>query len=374
MNDTVKTWASAFSAAALLACGSGLVASFFFNGAVAGQFLALSLALLAMRMQVSVHGKTFAFTFWVLAFVAQAFSFPTVFQDWPTGPAKNYIAPLIQVIMFGMGTTLSLGDFARVLLLPKSVAIGMSLQFLVMPLVGFLLAYAFGFSPEIAAGVILIGSCPGGVASNVIAYLARADVALSVTLTACSTLMSPLMTPLAMGLLADSQVEVSFVKMMGTILEITIAPIVAGLIVSYFLQWMRWRGPWLDQILSAIAMFAICVVIGIIVAQSRDDLFQVGPALVVVAVVHNAIGYGLGYVGAKTCRLDEATSRTIAIEVGMQNGGMASALAINVLNSPPAALAGAIFGPWMSISGSVLASWWRQHPPAISSPANEQLV
>jgi BASS family bile acid:Na+ symporter len=181
-------------------------------------------------------------------------------------------------------------------------------------------------------------------------------------MTACSTLMSPIMTPLAMGLLAGSTVEVAFSKMMWSILEITIVPVVLGLAVSYLFQWLRWRGPWLGRCLSIIAMLAICIVIGIIVAQSRDDLLQVGPLLLIVAILHNAIGYSLGYYGSIACKLDEPTCRTISIEVGMQNGGMASALAVNLLNSPQAALAGAIFGPWMSISGSMLASWWRKRP------------
>jgi BASS family bile acid:Na+ symporter len=173
------------------------------------------------------------------------------------------------------------------------------------------------------------------------------------------------MTPLAMGLLAGSEVNVPFNEMMLSILKLTIAPVVAGLVLSYLLQWLKLRGPWLDRCLSIIAMIAICVVIGIIVAQSRDDLVKVGPALVLVAIIHNAIGFLLGYFGAKACRLDETTSRTISIEVGMQNGGMATALAMNVLHSSQAALAGAVFGPWMNVSGSMLASWWRRRPTAI---------
>lgn len=364
MNATSKLLASFFSIAALVVCFAGVLSAYLNYGTVAGQLFVIAMALLAMRIQCSSQWNSFAFAIWVLAFVLQAFSVPQVFQDWPIGPAKNYVSPLIQIIMFGMGTTLSLNDFARVLLVPKSVAIGMVLQFTVMPLTGWILARAFAFPPEIAAGVILIGACPGGVASNVIAYLARGDVALSVTMTACSTLMSPIMTPLAMGLLAGSEVNVPFNDMMISILNLTIVPVVAGLVVSYLFQWLKLRGPWLDRCLSVIAMIAICVVIGIIVAQSRDDLVKVGPALVLVAILHNAIGYLLGYFGAKACRLDETTSRTISIEVGMQNGGMATALAMNVLHSPQAALAGAIFGPWMSVSGSILASWWRRRPTA----------
>ena len=363
MNWTIMKLESTFSLLTMFACVAGVASVLMVNSYVASQLFVIALALFAIRIQFSAQWSTFAFSIWVLAFVLQAFCAPIIFQDWPTGPAKSHIPRLIQIIMFGMGTTLSLNDFARVLLVPKSVAVGMVLQFTVMPLTGFFLAQMFVLTPEVAAGVILIGACPGGVASNVITYLARGDVALSVTMTACSTLMAPIMTPLAMGLLAGSTVPVDFYKMMWSILDLTIAPIVLGLIVSYCLQWLNWRGPWLDQWLSAVAMLAICIVIGIIVAQSRDYLFKVGPILVVVAILHNSIGYALGYFGAKACRLDETTSRTISIEVGMQNGGLATALAIDVLNSPQAALAGAIFGPWMNVSGSILASWWRRRLP-----------
>jgi BASS family bile acid:Na+ symporter len=341
------------------------------RGSLVSQPLELSLTLAslaagltALRLQFTVNWNSFAFSAWVIAFVCAAFAWPALFRDWPMGPAQNYVARLIQIIMFGMGTTLCMADFTRVLLIPKSIAVGMFLQFTIMPLCGWGLARVFGFPPEIAMGIVLIGACPGGVASNVIAYLARGDVALSVTMTVCSTLLAPVMTPLAMQLLAGSSLEISFSKMMGSILEITVAPVVFGLIFNYAIQWMGWRGPWLERIMSSLAMLAICVVIGIIVAQSREALLQVGLALLAVAVVHNSLGYLLGYWSARGLGMDEVSSRTIAIEVGMQNGGLATALATSVLESPPAALAGAIFGPWMSISGSVLASCWRRTAPS----------
>ncbi|MEO8269475.1 MAG: bile acid:sodium symporter family protein [Aureliella sp.] len=369
MFERVKFLRSAFDIAVGLVFLAGLIASCIGNisprfGTWALPLLMLATALLAMRLQFSQAWRTFAFSLWVISFVLAAFYWPVIFQDWPTGPAQNSIPRLIQIIMFGMGTTLCLGDFTRVLLIPKSISVGMLLQFSVMPLAGWALAKLFGFPPEIAAGVVLIGACPGGVASNVIAYLARGDVALSVTMTVCSTLMAPVMTPLAMKILTGSEIDVPFAKMMWSILEITIAPVIVGLLVSYLVQWMRWRGPWLDRSLSAIAMLAICIVIGIIVAQSRGDLLHVGAALVVVAILHNAIGFLAGYWLSRAVGMDEISSRTISIEVGMQNGGLATALALQVLHSPPAALAGAIFGPWMSISGSVLASWWRRTPVA----------
>ncbi len=333
-------------------------------------------------LAVSVRGsralRGFAFTLWVLTFVAGAMFYPHAFRSWGSFELKRLMIPLIQLIMFGMGTTLSLQDFTRVLAMPRAVVIGMVLQFAVMPLAGAGLAMAFGFEPEVAAGVVLIGSCPGGVASNVMTYIARGNVALSVTMTACSTLASPLMTPLMMRLLAGQYIEIDFVAMMLTIIKIVIVPIAAGLVANKVLRMLRLRGEWLDRGLSIMAMAAICFIIAIITSLSRDKLLSVGLALIGTAVLHNTIGYVLGYGGAWIAGLDVTSRRTVAIEVGLQNGGMASGLAVGVLNSSDAALAPAIFGPWMNMSGSMLASWWRRNPPvshgedAAASAAQEE--
>lgn len=360
----------------------------------------------ALRLRTTRGWEPFAFSCWVLAFVSVAMFFPVVFHSywtidvgelwfgsepmgseaiggeaiatersddgvlgaasiWVRQDATKAVAPLIQVIMFGMGTTLGWADFLRVLSRPKAIMVGMLLQFGIMPFVGFVLAMVFRLPPEIAAGVVLIGACPGGVASNLIAYLARGDVALSVTMTACSTLLSPVMTPLAMWLLAGAFIDIEFTSMLWSILKLIVVPTAGGLIANALLKRNGWRGAWVDRLLSSLAMLAICLVIGIIVAQSRDQLLVVGLLLILVAVLHNASGYALGYWGARMLGLEESACRTVAIEVGMQNGGMATALATTVLKAPQAALAGAIFGPWMSISGSLLASWWGRKPVGV---------
>ncbi|MFV2069557.1 MAG: bile acid:sodium symporter family protein [Pirellulales bacterium] len=326
--------------------------------------MALAFACSAVALQVRSSLRSFAFSLWVGAFVAFALAYPAFFLTWGGFELKQLLVPLIQIIMFGMGTTLSAKDFGRVLAMPKAVLVGIGLQFSVMPLVGFGLATAFGFQPEVAAGVVLIGSCPGGVASNVMTFISRGNVALSVTMTACSTLVSPLMTPLMMMLLAGRMIKIDFSNMMMSILSMVIVPIVAGLVANEVLRMLRLRGPWLDRLLSLVAMAAICYIIAIITALSRDELLGIGVALAAAAVLHNGIGYVLGYVGGALSGLDESTRRTMAIEVGLQNGGMASGLAVNVLKSSNAALASAIFGPWMNISGSVLASYWRGRPVA----------
>lgn len=323
----------------------------------------LSAVVCAIAVSIRSRLRKAAFTAWVLTCVLTAFCFPGVFINWGDFKLKTLIVPLIQLIMFGMGATLTIADFTRVIKMPRAVFIGILLQFSIMPLLGFSLANAFGFEPSIAVGIILIGSCPGGVASNLMTYLAKGNVALSVTMTACSTLVAPILTPLLMSLFAGTLVEIVFMVWVLDILKIIIIPIGLGLLINSALRALKLRGAWLDRCLSLIAMFGICFIIGIIIADSRDKLLTIGLALVAASILHNTAGYILGYFGAKLSKLDESSCRTVAIEVGLQNGGMATALAINVLKDPLAALAPAIFGPWMNISGSMLASWWGAHPP-----------
>ncbi len=358
MTRSILCW-TFFGLAVLLLAGS-IVASSLELPPVRGIAAISGIAAWAVAARLSRRWHGLSFSLWVGAFVAAAMFFPAPFRSLGTFELKRLIVPLIQIIMFGMGTMLCLADFARVLQMPRAVMIGMVLQFSVMPLAGAGLAAAFGFPPEVAAGVVLIGSCPGGVASNVMTYLARGNVALSVTMTACSTLVSPVMTPLMMKLLAGRYIPIDVVAMMLNILQIVIVPIAAGLIANRILRALKLRGDWLDRLLSLVAMAAICVIIAIITALSRDQLLQVGFALIGAAVLHNGLGYSLGYGGASLAGLGESERRTVAIEVGLQNGGMASALAVNVLQSTDAALAPAVFGPWMNVSGSALASWWRE--------------
>ena len=395
------------------------------NRSEVGPLLIVLLAALALYCMGHPTFKSFAFTVWVFAFVAASMVYPSAFGTWFGYDLRVLIVPLIQIITFGMGTTLSAKDFERVFAMPWPVFIGIGLQFSVMPLVGYSIAMLFGFDPEIAAGVVLIGSVSGGVASNVMTYLAGGNVPLSVTMTACSTLMAPVMTPFLMKTLAGKLIAVDFVAMMFSILNMIIVPIVAGLIANRILysakMWairisslvivsasafilagastllpeevlgpfaaikngtilgfaliglvalaklilsniLKYPANWMDKALPILSMSSICFIIAIITARSRNELLTVGFVLVLAAILHNSIGYLLGYWGAKAARLDERACRTVAIEVGMQNGGMATGIAMDVLKSTNAALAPAIFGPWMNVSGSVLATWWRRKP------------
>ncbi len=357
---------------ALIACL--LIPVFLATGAVGfiGPAVVLLFSLLAVAVGKSRNYSAFAFTLWVAAFVAAAMFYPSVFHTWYGFELSTLMVPLIQIIMFGMGTQLTPGDFLRVFSMPKAVIIGMVLQFSVMPFVGKGLAMLTTTNPEVAAGMVLIGSCPGGVASNVMTFLAKGNVALSVTMTSCSTLAAPLMTPAMTKLLAGTYVEVKFIAMMVAIIKMIILPVAGGLVANAILTRLGATHPNLKLVSNSImkalpfvSMFSICFIIGIITSLSRDSLLAGGFVLtiIVAAVVHNVVGYLFGYGGARAVGLGETDSRTVAIEVGLQNGGMASGLAVKVWQSSMAALPSAVFGPWMNMSGAMLASWWSSRPP-----------
>jgi len=343
-----------------LVCGFAAISSWIFRSPEdAGPLVILTLVLTAVWVNLGASIRTFAFSVWVLAAVAVSMYYPSALDSVGDYKLTRLISPLIQIIMFGVGTQLSVGDFARPFQMPKPVFVGVASQYLIMPALGFLIARGFGLEGAVAAGVVLVGACPGGVASNVMCYLARANVALSVTLTAISTLLSPVMTPLAMKVLANQYVEISFQAMMIDILWMIITPVLAGLLVN---KLVHGRTAVLDKALPVVSMATIILVISIITANAREKLLDVGATLILAVAIHNFAGYLLGYWGAKLMRLSPEDARVVAIEVGMQNGGMGSALAINVLKSADAALAPAIFGPWMNVTGSALASFWRRRP------------
>ncbi|GAB5550480.1 MAG: bile acid:sodium symporter family protein [Saprospiraceae bacterium] len=259
--------------------------------------------------------------------------------------------------MFGMGTTMSVADFRGVIKMPRGVLIGVVCQFSIMPFIGYTLAKVSGFPPEIAAGIILVGCSPSGLASNVMAYIAGANVALSVTLTAVATLLAPILTPFLMQLLADAYVPIDFLSMMGSIAKIVIFPILAGLILNHFF------GKAIDRIKGVfplISMAGIVLIIAIITAAGRDALLDIGFLLILVVIVHNLAGFVLGYSLSRVLGLDQASSRTVAFEVGMQNSGLASGIALEMGRLATMGLAPAVFGPWMNMSGSALAAYWKK--------------
>ncbi|MBR3433680.1 MAG: HAD-IA family hydrolase [Bacteroidaceae bacterium] len=263
------------------------------------------------------------------------------------------INPLLGVIMFGMGLTLSPKDFRIVLSRPKDILIGCLAQYTVMPLLALGLTWAFSLPKELALGVILVGCCPGGTASNVITYLAKGDLALSVGMTATSTLLAPLLTPLLVWLLAGTMVEVDTLGMLLSIVYVVIAPIVAGLFCQRFMPAMKQR---VMPYLPAFSSLTIAFVVGIVVSHNADRLLAGGMLVVLVVILHNLFGLGMGYLAGRLLGLPEPKKRAISIEVGMQNSGLASSLAsLHFAAYPFATIPGAVFSVWHNISGAIVA-------------------
>lgn len=386
---------------------------------------------LAIGAQKSEKFKGLSFTLQIFAFVSFTLYFPQIFTDWGFDTNK-LIVPSIQVIMFGMGTKLNLRDFIREFSKPLVVIAGTLMVFVLMPLAAFLIIKVWKFPPEVAAGIILVGACPGGVASNVMTYLAKGNLALSVTVTTFATLLSPLVTPLLMMLFAGQLIEVNATSMMISIVNMILIPIFAGIVANKILygklEWVKkdlnmillavctfiaglvlifipfpavvsslqtglilvaWaiaivsvtiiairrkNGPedWMDIVLPKLSLGAIMMYIVIVAAHNKATLLTIGPALFLATIAHNIIGFALGFGTAKALRLSDADVRALTIEVGLKNSGLAVGLAYDVLKSTAAALAPLIFGTWMNISASSLASFWSQREPRIKEPKVKQ--
>jgi BASS family bile acid:Na+ symporter len=368
--------------------------------------------------------KNYQYTAWIIVAVVAAMAYPHAFLKWGNIDLRNkwLILVIVQMVMFGMGIQMSIRDFSGLATTGKGVLIGLLCHFSIMPLMGFMLTRIFHFDPEIAAGIILIGSCSSGLASNVMVYLARANLALSVTVTAMATLVAPFLTPLLMRLLAGTLIEVKFIGMMMEIIKIVIVPIGAAFLHDYLKRasakgkrntyiiavmcalWLVGQaiGVWnwlslnlspdalqsaevfnfftgafiagalyhllyssnknIDKYIPYLSMFGIVYFTTVTTAAGRDNLLHVGLLLFIASVIHNGAGYFFGYWLSRLFKLDKNSARTIAFEVGLQNGGMASGLAGTMGKLATVGLASAVFSPWMNISGSILANYWRRHP------------
>ena len=390
---------------------------------------------LFMCLAIGVRGfqatKSFSYTVWIFTAVAASMFYPQFFISYGNFELKKLMTPLLQIIMFGMGSQMSLNDFKGVIKMPKGVIIGVIIQFTSMPLIALAISRIFNFPDEIAAGIILIGCVPSGLASNVMVFISRANLPLAVTIAACCTLLAPFMTPLLMKLLAGQFIEVSALGMMLDIMNMIILPIVAGFIFNLFYNakdskksiivqlcayfaiivmtnlipllientsmeaislgvikstsWfiilpmigalllravLKGDREMIKTILSSFSMVGIAFIITIITAAGRESLLTVGALLLFTSLLHNLSGYSLAYGAAKLFRMSEQDCRTIAFECGMQNGGLASGLANEMGKIATVGLAPAVFGPLMNITGSVLASWWRGKPPKGTQPEN----
>jgi len=392
--------------------------------AVSGPFVIGFFLCLALGFRGFNSTKSFSYTIWIFTAVAISMYYPQLLQSWGNFKLSILIVPLLQIIMFGMGSQMSLNDFTGVIKMPKGVIIGVTIHYMVMPFTALAISHIFNFPNEIAAGIILIGCVPSGLASNVMSYIGRANLPLAVTIGACSTLLSPFITPLLMKLLAGQFIEVSVWSMMLDILNMIILPIIAGFIfnmfynaketkksivlqlISYFIiivltnmipllslhkgfevfisgiiKDMLWfyilpmiagvilrrllKGDraLIEKILSSFSMVGIAIIVTVITAAGRDSLLTVGVLLLVTSILHNFTGYTVGYWAARLFGMPERDRRTVAFECGMQNGGLASGLAMQMGKIATVGLAPAIFGPLMNITGSILASWWRSRPP-----------
>lgn len=294
-------------------------------------------------------GNTFAF--WVLLFAALAFYMPDHYS-W----LGVYIVPLLGLIMFGMGLTLSKADFAEVFRRPITVLIGVLGQFVIMPALAWVLATALALPPEVAVGVILVGCCPGGTASNVMTFLARGDLALSVAITSVTTLLAPIVTPALIYLLASQWLEVSAAAMFWSIVQVVIIPILLGLLVQKLLGERVKAGV---QVLPLVSVAAIVAIVAAVVALNQERIATTGLQIFAVVVLHNGLGLLLGYLLAKLSGLTVAQRKTLSIEIGMQNSGLGVALATAHF-SPLAAVPSAIFSVWHNISGPIIATIYQR--------------
>ena len=314
---------------------------------------------LAISLRTSPVFKGLSFTVLIFAAVTAALFYPSFFTTVGGFDLKGLIVPLLIIIMFGMGCSMHFNDFVGVIKMPKGVLIGIICQFTIMPIVGYTLASFTNLSPEIQAGIILVGCSPSGLASNVMSFISKSNLALSLTLTAVATLLAPLLTPLLMKVLADQLVPIDFLGMLMSILKIVILPIILGLLFNHFFSG---KFTWLDKAMPIVSMAGIAIIITIITAAGRNALLTIGLTLIVVVIIHNVLGYVLGYNLSRLLGLDQKSARTIAFEVGMQNGGLASGIALEMGRVATMGLAPAVFGPMMNITGSSLATWWQGKP------------
>lgn len=295
------------------------------------------------------------FLLWVLLGAALAYGFPPLFTGF-----KPYIGVTLGVIMFGMGMTLTGADFARVLRRPRAVVAGILAQFIIMPSVAYALVKLFHLGPELAIGVLLVGCSPGGTASNVVSYLAKADVALSVTLTACTTILGIVVTPLLVKILGDQYLPVDGYALFRDVLQIILVPVVAGLLVRRYFTRIVSR---LEPVFPLVSVLGICAIIACVVALSADKIGGLVGVVGLVVVLHNSLGLLFGYTAGKLLRLPESACRTIAIEVGMQNSGLAASLATQHFPAL-AAIPAALFSVVQNVTGSILATVFRRSSDA----------
>lgn len=325
-----------------------------------GPFFIAFFILLAISFKEFPLLSGLTFTMTILAVVATALTYPQYLISYGSFEFSGLITPLIQVIMFGMGCSMGLKDFVELARAPKSVFVGVLSQFTIMPLLGFALASFTNFSSEVSAGIILLGCAPTSVTASVMCYLARANVVLALTITSITTLLAPLLIPVLMKLLAGGFIEIDVLNMMWGIVKMVFVPIGAGLLFNKFLSG---KAKWLDAAMPVVSMVGVAFIVAIIMAAGRDSILNIGVQLIITVVLMIVLGYILGYWLARLLNMNENDSRTIAITTGMQNAGLVSGIAKVMGKIATVGLATAICGPLMGLTSSLLASYWKSHPP-----------
>jgi BASS family bile acid:Na+ symporter len=292
-------------------------------------------------------GKTFAF--WVVLFAGFGYFAPPLFTAY-----KSWITPLLGIVMFGMGLTLSAADFKEVFRRPRDVAIGVVGHYLIMPGIAWVLAIALHLPPDIAAGVILVGCCPSGTASNVMTFLAKGDVALGVSIASVSTLLAPFATPALVSLLAGTWMNIDAAALFKDIVQVVIVPIVLGIVAKAL---FRKQAAASVKALPLVSTTAIVLIVAIVVALNQPKLMANGLLILSAVILHNLLGFGLGYLFARLFGMNLAKRKAVMLETGMQNSGLGAALAAAHF-SPLAAVPSALFSVWHNLSGSALATWF----------------
>lgn len=293
-------------------------------------------------------GKYMAYIIIIIAGIA--YIYPKTFSF-----AVPQISNLLGIVMLGMGMTLTKADFEAVSKSTKGVVVGLLAQFFIMPLIAYIIVKVFNFPPEIAIGIILVGCCPGGTSSNVITYLAKGDVPLSLSMTVLSTLLAPIMTPLLVFIFAGSWLKISFLGMFISILKVVLVPVLVGALLRIFFSKIVSQ---CLKILPVVSVVSIVLIVGAVVGANANKIAETGLLIFIAVVIHNLLGYLSGYIVAKKIGFEESKRRAISIEVGMQNSGLAVALA-NQHFSPITAVPGALFSVWHNISGAILANYLR---------------
>jgi BASS family bile acid:Na+ symporter len=300
------------------------------------------------------------FPLWAILVAVAAYLAPGSFR-----PLLPYVTHLLTVVMFGLGITLTFGDFRRVIVQPGPVIAGVLIHYLVMPLAAWLIARGLGMQPELTTGMILVGSVASGTGSTLMVFLAKGDVALSITIAAVSTLVGIVATPLLTRFYVDATVPVDVGGMLLSIVQIVALPVAAGLLLNQFAANFVRR---VEPVLPFVSIVAILAIIGAVVAGSQGSIASVGPIVLVAVVLHNGMGLLGGYWGGKLLGFEENVCRTLAFEVGMQNSGLAATLG-KIYFSPLAALPGALFSVWHNLSGSILAGYWSGRRGIVALPS-----